>query len=85
MDEMSGEASLSEEKAKKAMVDAARLADELRCEQDVAMCLEKDKKLLEAQIKDAGARADEAEVNALKGGRKAMIKMETRIRELESE
>merc|ERR1711975_193824 len=45
----------------------------------------KDKKLLEAQIKDAGSRADEAEVNALKGGRKAMIKMETRIRELESE
>merc|ERR1712203_455980 len=34
---------------------------------------------------DTGARADEAEVNALKGGRKAMIKMETRIRELESE
>merc|ERR1712173_58674 len=33
----------------------------------------------------AAARADEAEVNALKGGRKAMIKMETRIRELESE
>merc|ERR1712179_880780 len=50
-----------------------------------AMSLEKDKKLLEAQCKDAGARADEAEVNALKGGRKAMIKMETRIRELESE
>merc|ERR1712110_143383 len=40
---------------------------------------------LEAQCKDTGARADEAEVNALKGGRKAMIKMETRIRELESE
>merc|ERR1711915_245458 len=66
-------------------VDAARLADELRQEQDLAMNLEKDKKLLEAQCKDAGQRADEAEVNALKGGRKAMIKMETRIRELESE
>ena len=49
------------------------------------MALEKDRKLLEAQCKDTGARADEAEVNALKGGRKAMIKMETRIRELESE
>ena len=49
------------------------------------MNLEKDKKLLEAQCKDAATRADEAEVNALKGGRKAMIKMETRIRELESE
>merc|ERR1711874_296218 len=85
LDEMTNEARLSEDKAARAMVDAARLADELRCEQDVAMTLEKDKKLLEAQCKDAGARADEAEVNALKGGRKAMIKMETRVRELESE
>merc|ERR1711970_670349 len=85
LDEMTNEARLSEDKAARAMVDAACLADELRCEQDVAMNLEKDKKLLEAQCKDAGARADEAEVNALKGGRKAMIKMETRIRELESE
>merc|ERR1712236_93221 len=67
------------------MSNDARLVDELRCEQDIAMNLEKDKKLLEAQCKDAAARADEAEVNALKGGRKAMIKMETRIRELESE
>merc|ERR1712106_1300524 len=85
LDEMSNEARLSEDKATRAMVDAARIADELRCEQDVACMLEKDKKLLEAQCKDAGSRADEAEVNALKGGRKAMIKMETRIRELESE
>merc|ERR1711962_1293020 len=85
LDEMSNEARLSEDKAARAMVDAARLADELRCEQDLAMNLEKDKKILEAQCKDAATRADEAEVNALKGGRKAMIKMETRIRELESE
>merc|ERR1719228_1030671 len=67
------------------MSNEASLADELRCEQELSMALEKDKKLLEAQCKDTGARADEAEVNALKGGRKAMIKMETRIRELESE
>merc|ERR1711988_1544081 len=60
-------------------------ADELRCEQELSMALEKERKLLEAQCKDTGARADEAEVSALKGGRKAMIKMETRIRELESE
>merc|ERR1712181_22496 len=85
LDEMSAEASLSEEKAQHAMVDAARLADELRQEQDVAMALERDKKLLEAQVKDAQNRLDEAEQNALKGGKKAMAKMETRIRELESE
>merc|ERR1712095_81806 len=67
LDEMSNEARLSEEKAARAMVDAARLADELRCEQELAMALEKDKKLLEARCKDTGSRADEAEVNALKG------------------
>merc|ERR1711879_1095591 len=85
LDEMTNEAKYSEDKAARAMVDAARLADELRCEQELSMALEKDRKLLEAQCKDTGARADEAEVSALKGGRKAMIKMETRIRELESE
>merc|ERR1712117_673388 len=67
LDEMTNGARLSEDKAARAMVDAARLADELRCEQELAMNLEKDKKLLEAQCKDAATRADEAEVNALKG------------------
>merc|ERR1719510_2900691 len=67
------------------MIDAARLADELRAEQDTTANLEKERKLLEAQCKDAQTRADEAETNALKGGKKAMLKMETRIRELESE
>merc|ERR1712004_911730 len=38
-----------------------------------------------AQVKDAQNRCDEAEQNALKGGKKAMAKMETRVRELESE
>merc|ERR1711863_205523 len=85
LDEMSAEAHLSEEKAQRAMIDAARLADELRMEQEVAMGLERDKKLLEAQVKDAQNRLDEAEQNALKGGKKAMAKMETRVRELESE
>merc|ERR1711890_220534 len=85
LDEMTAEASMSEEKAAKAMIDAARLADELRAEQDVAIQTEKDRKLLEAQCKDARARTDEAEVNALKGGKKAVMKMESRIRELESE
>jgi myosin heavy chain 6/7 len=85
LDEMVSEASLSEEKCKKAMVDAARLADELRCEQELALNFERDRKLLECQVKDMGSRLDEAETNALKGGKKAMLKMETRIRELESE
>merc|ERR1711982_303650 len=36
MDEMSSEAHLANEKAKNAMVDAARLAEELRAEQELA-------------------------------------------------
>merc|ERR1711878_211535 len=85
LDEMGSEAHLSDDKAKKAMVDAARIADELRGEQDLAQSFEKDRKLLECQVKDMQQRLDEAETNALKGGKKAMNKMETRIRELESE
>merc|ERR1719225_1350052 len=85
LDEMGSEAALSEDKAKKSMVDAARLAEELRAEQDLALSFEKDRKLLECQVKDVQQRLDEAETNALKGGKKAMNKMESRIRELNSE
>merc|ERR1711971_1239054 len=85
LDEMASEAHLSEEKAKKAMVDAARLADELRMEQEAALACERDRKLFECQVKDVQQRLDEAEANALKGGKKAMNKMEGRVRELESE
>merc|ERR1711937_757628 len=85
LDEMASEATLSEEKAQRAMIDAARLADELRAEQDLAQSLERERKLLGAQVKDIQARVDEAQANALKGGKKAMNKLDTRIRELESE
>merc|ERR1719150_2209326 len=67
------------------MIEAARLAEELRAEQELAITYERERKLLEAQVKDVQARCDEAETTALKGGRKAVSKMETRIRELESE
>merc|ERR1719213_1486690 len=85
LDEMSSEARLCEDKSSKAMVDAARLADELRAEQENAQSLERNRRLGEAQVKDMQQKLDEAETNALKGGKKAMNKMETRIRELESE
>ena len=58
---------------------------QLRMEQDCAQQLEREKKLLEAQVKDMQTRVDEAQAQALKGGKKAMNKMDTRIRELESE
>merc|ERR1719251_362759 len=85
LDEMSSEARLCDDKASKAMVDAARLADELRGEQESALNLEKNRRLGEAQVKDMQTKLDEADMNALKGGKKAMNKLESRIRELQSE
>merc|ERR1711974_113554 len=41
LDEMAAENKMSEEKAARAMIDAARLADELRAEQDNAALIEK--------------------------------------------
>ena len=63
---MASEAAISEERAQRAMIDAARLADELRSEQDLTMAYERDRKLLEAQVKDLVTRCDDAEQNALK-------------------
>merc|ERR1739848_385647 len=85
MDEMTSEARLCDDKASKAMVDAARLADELRAEQEAALNLEKNCRLGEAQVKDMQTKLDEADMNALKGGKEAMNKLESRIRELQSE
>merc|ERR1712128_299586 len=48
LNDMVSEAKSSEEKAKKAMMDAARLADELRAEQEAPLSLTKQKKALES-------------------------------------
>ncbi|XP_047492678.1 myosin heavy chain, muscle-like isoform X15 [Penaeus chinensis] len=85
LDEMLNEAKNSEEKAKKAMVDAARLADELRAEQEHAQTQEKMRKALEVSVKELQVRLEEVETNALKTGKKAVAKLESRVRELENQ
>merc|ERR1711983_134654 len=64
----------AKDKAKKAMVDAARLADELRAEQEHVGTLGTGKNSL-----------SDAENVALKSGKTAMAKLEGKIRELEAE
>merc|ERR1712156_1325725 len=85
IDDMLQQAKNSEEKAKKAMVDAARLADELRAEQDHTGSQEKAKRALEGQIAELEQRLLDANEMAARGGRNAMAKLESRIRELEIE
>ncbi|KAB0367238.1 hypothetical protein FD755_020562 [Muntiacus reevesi] len=75
----------AEEKAKKAITDAAMMAEELKKEQDTSAHLERMKKNLEQTVKDLQHRLDEAEQLALKGGKKQIQKLENRVRELESE
>merc|ERR1712002_1373925 len=84
LDEMLNEAKNSEEKARKAMVDAARLADELRAEQEHAQTQEKMKKSLEVAVKELQVRLEEVEANALKTYKKAIDKLQARASELES-
>merc|ERR1711971_1100018 len=84
IDDMLSQAKSSEEKAKRAMVDAARLADELRAEQDHTTNQAKAKRALESQITEIELRLSEANEVAAKGGRSAMAKLENRIRELRS-
>jgi len=85
IDDMLHQAKNSEEKAKKAMVDAARLADELRAEQDHTGTLMKTKRALETQLSELENKASDANEAAVRGGRAALAKLETRIRELEIE
>uniref|UniRef100_A0A671XQR0 Myosin, heavy chain b n=1 Tax=Sparus aurata TaxID=8175 RepID=A0A671XQR0_SPAAU len=79
------EARNAEEKAKKAITDAAMMAEELKKEQDTSSHLERMKKNLEVTVKDLQHRLDEAENLAMKGGKKQLQKLEARVRELEAE
>ena len=71
----------SEEKAKKAMVDASRLADELRAEQDHCANQQKTKRALDAQVKELEIRLADVVETATKGGKNAIAK----VKDLEME
>ncbi|XP_075375083.1 myosin-1B [Mycteria americana] len=85
MEDTVQEARNAEEKAKKAITDAAMMAEELKKEQDTSAHLERMKKNLDQTVKDLQHRLDEAEQLALKGGKKQIQKLEARVRELEGE
>uniref|UniRef100_A0A2K5RZF3 Myosin-2 n=1 Tax=Cebus imitator TaxID=2715852 RepID=A0A2K5RZF3_CEBIM len=85
MEDILQEARNAEEKAKKAITDAAMMAEELKKEQDTSAHLERMKKNMEQTVKDLQLRLDEAEQLALKGGKKQIQKLEARVRELEGE
>ncbi|XP_071218304.1 myosin-8-like [Salvelinus alpinus] len=85
MEDTVQEARNAEEKAKKAITNPAMNAGELKKEQDTSSHLERMKKNLEVTVKDLQHRLDEAENLSMKGGKKQLQKLESRVRELEGE
>jgi myosin heavy chain 6/7 len=85
LDEANAELRNSEERSKNATADAIRLTEELRAEQEHSAHAERLRKGLEQQVKDLQTRLNEAEGNALKGGKRVISKLEQRIHELEAE
>ena len=85
VEEAGNEMRAAEEKAKKDITAAAKLAEELRSEQDLAVGLEKERKDLEGKVKTLSVQLDDAETSALKWGRKMAAKLDARARELEAE
>merc|ERR1719400_1413310 len=75
----------AEEKSKKAMMDASRLADELRGEQDHTTTQLGAKRSAEQQLTELESKLANAEAAAMKGGKSALARLEQRVRELEAE
>ncbi|XP_037101790.1 myosin-7B-like, partial [Syngnathus acus] len=84
VDEALAESHNKEEKARKAITDAAIMAEDLKREQDSSGMLERMKKNMEITIKELQVKLDETEQMALKGSKKEIYKLETQVRDLQT-
>merc|ERR1712029_1242927 len=85
LDNMLASCKNSEEKAKKAMVDAGRLADELRAEQDHAAAQERAARTTEVSLSEIQKKAEEASFAMARGAAQIPAKLESRSRDIEME
>ena len=85
MDDAIVQVKANDEKTKKTMVDATRLVDEVRTEQDHTNIQEKSKTSLEYQLREVNMQLADREEAASKEGRMLLSKLEIRIHELEVE
>merc|ERR1711923_568148 len=85
LDNMLASCKNSEEKAKKAMVDAGRLADELRSEQDHAAAQENAARTTEVSLGEMKKKAEEASFAMARGAAQIPAKLEARVHEIELE
>merc|ERR1712180_176278 len=85
LDNMLASCKNSEEKAKKAMVDAGRLADELRAEQDHAAAQEKSARTTEVSLAEMQSKAEAASFAMARGAAQIPAKLEARAHDIEME
>merc|ERR1711923_187936 len=84
LDNMLASCKNSEEKAKKAMVDAGRLADELRSEQDHASAQEKAARSTEVSLSEMQRKAEDASIAMARGAAQLPAKLEARAHDIEA-
>ena len=85
LDNMLASCKNSEEKAKKAMVDAGRLADELRSEQDHAAAQDKAARTTEVSLAEMQNKAEQASFAIARGAAQIPAKLEDRAHNIEME
>jgi len=85
LDNMLASCKNSEEKAKKAMVDAGRLADELRSEQDHAAAQGKAARTTEVSLAEMQNKAEQASFAIARGAAQIPAKLEERAHTIEME
>ncbi|KJH47330.1 myosin head [Dictyocaulus viviparus] len=83
--EAQSELAASLERCRRTTTDAAKMAEELRQEQERSMEAERHKKQLEIQVKEMQERADAAEAAVMKGGAKAIKKAEAHLKTLQDD
>lgn len=84
LDEATKELHAADERANRALADAARAVEQLHEEQEHSMKIDALRKSLEEQVKQLQVQIQEAEAAALLGGKRVIAKLETRIRDLET-
>uniref|UniRef100_A0A183TYJ1 Myosin motor domain-containing protein n=1 Tax=Toxocara canis TaxID=6265 RepID=A0A183TYJ1_TOXCA len=85
IDETYTELTASEERSKSATLEAARLAEQLQQAQEKSQIAERERRTLEANIKELQAKIDETETAKLRSGQREISKLEHRMASLTSE
>jgi len=85
LEDLSSEVKASNEASRRAAAEAARLGEELRNAEERASAADRARKQAESNAKDLVGRLEEAEAAGLRGGKKAIAKLEAKIQELSME